>query len=506
MTRMMAVAALFLLLSAPAQAGTFSLVEARRAADPFLKLTGARELSAAIGLWRVQASELPSLRRARLVRLAEPERPLAPAAETVDPLVGDEWWLGPVGATQVVAPGPGVPVVVVDTGLDLTHPEFAQRPDTAALNTQNVVNTTSDFHGTAVASVVGAPANEVGMVGVYPQAALFAYDADLSGHLTLGELIAGIEAAAERGRVVINLSLGSTQFDPMLRDVVFSAFRRGALIVAAAGNTGANGNLLTYPANLPHVLTVAATDQSGGPAAFSSASRGVDLTAPGVGITTAVPLVYTANGYQRLDGTSFSAPIVSGAAALVWTLRTDLDNTQMFDLMRFSAHDISRPGFDTDTGYGILSIPGALAHQAPTRDFEEPNDDIRFVRPGGLFFSGTPPITSRTRNKASLHATLDANEDPVDLYRLWVPGRHKLTVTVRSAPSVHVRVWTPATRSIVESAAAARRDLAASAGSRVSVVNGSRRGGFYFVDVRLAHGVANGGYELSVATSGASTR
>jgi Subtilase family. len=96
-------------------------------------------------------------------------------------LLAGEWWLTTVGATRVVAPGPGVPVAVVDTGVDLQHPEFAQRADTTALNTQNVANTLSDYHGTAVASVIAAPANEIGMVGIYPQAALAAYDVDLSG-------------------------------------------------------------------------------------------------------------------------------------------------------------------------------------------------------------------------------------------------------------------------------------------------------------------------------------
>jgi len=496
---MMTLAGMLLLFAGPARAASLSLVEVRPGAIPFLRLTGAQELSPSIGLWRVPTREVRQLRHARLVRLAEPERRLAPTQRRDDPLLLNEWWLAVVGATKVVAPGPGVPIAVIDTGIDVSHPEFAGRPDTTALNTQSVVDTGRDFHGTAVASVIAAPANDVGMIGIYPQAALYAYDADLSGGITNGELVQGIAAAAERSPVVINLSLGSTRSDPVLRDAVFSAVRRGALVVAASGNSGAAGPL-NYPANFAHVLTVAATDTGGGPAGFSSASAGVDVTAPGVAITVAVPHLYDFGLYQSLDGTSFSAPIVSGAAALVWTIRRDLDNTQLFDLLRFSARDIWTRGFDPETGFGMLDVPNALARQEPVRDAEEPNDDVRLVKPGGLFASGTPPLTSRAKARASLRATLDVTEDPTDLYRLWVPARRSVTVSARSTPGVRVRVWGPNTRSIDETGAAAKRDLAASSTSRVTVVNSTGRGGYYYADVRLARGVANGTYALSVAT------
>lgn len=498
--RIVTFAATLLLFAAPASAAKFSLVEVGAPSTPFLRLTGAQELSPGLGLWRIPTRELRQLRSAGLVRRAEPEHRFVPEERTVDPLLANEWWLAAVGATKVVAPGPGVPVVVVDTGLDFSHPEFAARPDTTGLNSQSVVDTRVDFHGTAVASIIGAPVNDVGMVGVYPQAVLAEYDADLVGAFTAGQLIQGIEAATTRGRVVINISVGSTYLDPLLRDEIFSAFRRGALVVAASGNSGPNG-LLNYPANLPHVLTVGATDSRGVPADFSSASQGVDLAAPGVGITAAVPLLYTADGYQSLDGTSFSAPIVSGAAALVWTVRGDLDNTQLFDLLRFSARDVWTRGFDTETGFGILDIPSALAREEPVRDAQEPNDDVRLVKPGGLFPAGSSPLTTSATPKASLRATLDVTEDPADLYRLWVPAHHRVTVTARSTPSVRVRVWRPGTQSISETAGAAKRDLAASGTTRVIAVNGSSRGGYYYADVRLAHAVANASYDLGVTTS-----
>jgi subtilisin family serine protease len=499
---MMILAGVLLLWAAPARAAHFSLVEVGPAAVPFLRLSGAEELSPNIRLWRVPTSAVSALRRAKLVRVAEPDRRLAPAqaAADPDPLLQNEWWLADVRATTVAPPGPGVPVVVIDTGLDFFHPEFAGRPETGELNPESVVDSSKDFHGTAVASVIAAPANGVGMVGVYPQAVLRAYDADLSGRLTEAELIRGIETAAEQGRAVINLSLGGTQFDPVLRDVVFSAFRRGLLVVAASGNSGEEGNPLSFPANLAHVLTVAATDSTDRPAAFSSSSAGVDLAAPGVGITTAVPLSYDSTGYKLLDGTSFSAPIVSGAAAWVWTVRGDLDNTQLFDLMRFSARDVWTRGFDRETGFGILDVAGALARGAQLRDAQEPNDDVRLVEPGGLFSSGTPPLTSRAKVKASLRATLDVTEDPVDVYRVWVPAGRTVTANARSAHGMRVRVWEPATRSVTETGAAAKRDLAAIGTRPVSVLNASKRGAYYYADVRLARGVGNGTYDLSVAT------
>ena len=504
----MVLAGLLLLWAAPAQAARFTLVEVRPAAVPFLRLTGAEELSPSIGLWRVPASAVSRLRKARLLRLAAPDRRLEPAraAADPDPLLQNEWWLADVGAMQVAPPGPGVPVVVIDTGVDFSHPEFAGRPDTAGLNPQSVVDTSTDFHGTAVASVIAAPANGVGMVGVYPQAALQAYDADLSGRLTEGELIQGIETAAQQGRAVINLSLGGSQFDPVLQDVVFSAFRRGALIVAASGNAGNRGNPLSFPASLAHVLTVGATDSTDQSAPFSSSSAAVDLAAPGVGITTAVPLSYDSTGYKLQDGTSFAAPIVSGAAAWVWTARGDLDNKQVFDLLRFSARDIGTPGFDPYTGFGLLDVANALAREAPPRDAQEPDDDVRLINPGGLFALGTPALTTRTKAKASLHATIDVTEDPVDVYRVWVPAGRTVTVSARSVSGLRIRVWKPVTRTVTESGVAAKRDLATSNTRPVSVRNASKRGAYYYADVRLMKSVANGTYSLSVATSARAKR
>ncbi|MHB8642997.1 MAG: S8 family peptidase, partial [Gaiellaceae bacterium] len=263
--RRLLIATLLALAFAPAaNAARFSLIEARPAARPFLTLTGALELAPSIDLWRVPTGVVPQLERAGLVRHAQPERRLKTAAvvrTVADPLVPQEWYLHDIGADQATPPGPGVPISIVDTGIDVTHPEFAGRPNVLLLNTQSITDSTEDFHGTAVSSVAGAPENGVGMTGVYPQAVLREYDADLGGNLTDGTLIAGIEAALQAGPSVINLSVGSTEYDQALQDEIYSAVRRGSLVVAASGNSREQGNPLNFPANMSHVLTVAATDQ-----------------------------------------------------------------------------------------------------------------------------------------------------------------------------------------------------------------------------------------------------
>jgi subtilisin family serine protease len=481
-------------------------------AEPLLLAAGGVELAPSVSIWRVRSAAarelVPRLRRVGLVRYTQRERTLEPVAANVvpDPLTGSQWWRPTVGADQIEPPGPGVPVTVIDTGIDVTHPEFAGRPNVFPLNTQRVTDSDEDYHGTAVASVVGAPANGVGLVGIYPDAALRVYDADLRGRITDGELIAAIETAAAAGPGVINLSLGSPQFNRALQEAIYSAFKRGSLVVAASGNSREEGNPIHFPANMSHVLTVAATDRTNSPARFSSSSVGVDLAAPGVGIPVAVPTLFNRSGYETDDGTSFSAPMVSGATAWVWTVRADLNNTQIFEIMRWSARDAAVPGFDVDTGFGILDIPAALALAAPLPDPQEPNDDVALVKPGLLFKQGTPALTFPGRTHTSLRARVDVTEDPKDVYRTWIPAGKTLTVTLRGDDNVDLEVWTPTTQSVGEGGKARQRDRAGvstKTGTRAEILqvkNTAKRGAYYYVDVFPARGIGGASYSLSVTT------
>ena len=475
-----------------------------------LAAEGGTLVSRRLGIWtlptRTAERVLPRLLDAGVVQAVEPDRAAQPLrAVQTDPLVGLEWWRPVVGADRARPPGPGKPITIVDSGLDVTHPEFAGRPNTFLLTPQSLTDLPDDFHGTAVSSVAAAPENGVFLVGVYPQAVIREADAH---QLLISQIIAAIDAALDAGPSVISMSFGVADPSALLENEVLLAFGTGSLVVAAAGNDRQRGSPPSYPAPYHHVLTVAATDESNQVASFSSALPAVDLAAPGVHIPAAVPLSFDSAGYEVLSGTSFATPIVSGAAAWVWTARPELDNTQVFDLMRYSARDLGAKGFDRDTGFGLLDIPTALTRAAPFSDHQEPNDDIRLVKAGGLFSDATTPITGPGKGGASFRARLDVTEDPEDVYRVFVPAGRTVRVTVAPDADVDVDLWKQSASSVFLRGAARRRNLFASSRKRgaspekVSVRNASRRPFYAYLDVYLpSNGPGAASYRVSASTA-----
>lgn len=399
------------------------------------------------------------------------------AAAATDP----GWWMHDVGADQAAAPGPGVPIAIVDSGVDPTQPLFAGRPHTTFLNTQTV-NGRDEYHGTAVASVA---------LSVYPQAELESWDASPVSEILDFSAAAGIASIA--CPAVINLSFGSSSVDPILEDAVLEAQHKGCLVVAAAGNGGLVGSPATYPAAYPHVLTVGANDQTDSVAPFSTASAGLDVSAPGVAISGSVPLSHDPSGTSTgLAGTSFSAPIASAAAAWVWTMRPTLDALQVAALLRQTARDIGAPGFDQGSGFGIVSIPAALAAPAPPRDPQEPNDDISEVKPGLLFADGQPALTSPAHTSNGIAASLDRAKDPRDIYRVWVPANRVVRASVVANGPAAARIWGPATESVDENVLLRRRDL------KGTSIRGGAKGSFAYVEVTLTGTSTSSRYILSV--------
>jgi subtilisin family serine protease len=470
---------------------------------------GATLVAPELRLYRVPRSVAgrlaPALRARGDVQTLTSDRPAGTltALAADDPLVPQEWWRSAVGIDGLTPPGPGKPVTVVDSGVSVTHPEFAGRPNLELLNPQEPAPLGGE-HGTMVSSLIGAPVNGVGMVGIYPDAVLRSWDAALGEgrQLATSDIVAGILAAARRGQGVINLSLGGPERDSLIEQAVDTAFRSGSLIVAASGNEGTDGSPLGYPAALPHVLTVAATDRNGAVAPFSSASRFVDLAAPGADMVVAD--AQQGGWTSGASGTSFSSPLVAGAAAWVWTVRPDLDNTQLFEVMRRSADDIPPPGKDIRSGYGELDVGRALTWPAPIKDPLEPNDDVELVRPDGVFAMGLSPLTTSLHLRASLAARVDATEDPRDVYRVWLPAHRSVRVTMRSGVDVNLAVWNTATLSVEQPPRGVRLAVSArkGTGNESVVVKASPRGRWGYVAVTPAKGVLAAEYRLSVVPAG----
>jgi subtilisin family serine protease len=398
-------------------------------------------------------------------------------------LQGPGWWSQDVGADQAAPPGPGVPIVVVDSGVDTSHPLFSGRPNTTFLNDQTV-DGPGEYHGTAVASLA---------VGVFPQAALYSWDASPTPSVSDLAAVSGIDAAAQHCPAVINLSFGSVEPAPEIDDAILTAVHNGCLVVAAAGNDAQLGNPTTYPAAYPHVLTVAATDEHDAPLPFSTFGPWVDLAAPGVDITAAVSLSHDPSGYSSgLAGTSFAAPLVSAAAAWIWTTRPTLTVDQLAGVLRESARDVASPGFDTETGHGLLDIPAALAAPTPAADPDEPNDDVDQVVPGRLFPSGEPALTSPGRASIRIAASLDRAEDPRDLYRVWVPAHRVVRTTVAAAGAAAARIWGPKTVGVDEATTARRHDLVGPS------ITAGKTGFYAYVEVLLTGRATSARYTLSV--------
>jgi hypothetical protein len=333
---------------------------------------------------------------------------------------------------MVVEPGLEPPPVtsssprlaLIDSKLDMGHPEFSGGRISSVGG-----HPVRDAHGTATASIAAAPTNGRGIEGVWP--GMFA--TNYSTSLSCGDIVHRIRMVVRGKYRVLNMSYGSDEECFAESAELQRATGTGLLLVAAAGNEFAEGNPLQYPASLPHVVTVAATDLDGRSSYFSNANAAIDLSAPGERVAAAVPRAHDpdrdGNGYALLDGTSFAAPIVAGAAAWVAAERPGLSVDQLAQVVRLSATDLDRPGWDPHTGYGMLDVGSALRVKAPRNDPLEPNENIFWVN-GRVFSNRDPIVYDGSPRRRRLRARLDQYEDPADVYRLRFPRRSRTRITV----------------------------------------------------------------------------
>jgi hypothetical protein len=276
--------------------------------------------------------------------------------------------------------------------------------------------------------------------------------------------------------------------------------------VAASGNDGDRGSPLGYPAAYPHVTTVAATDKTGGVAAFSSRSRYVDLAAPGADILVASAL---GRNWRPASGTSFASPIVAAAAAWVWTARPTLTAGQLAEILRRSARDLPPAGRDQASGFGMLNVAAALALPAPVVDPYEPNDDIDEVSPNGdRFVAKAQPLTTTSRRTTRIAGRVDAYEDPRDVYRTWLAAGQRFSATLTSSSDGELALYAGTAPSVVgRFATTGRLAVVSTRGTteRLVYANG-KRGRWGYIVVRLPSGTLDATYRLRVANTAVTKR
>ncbi|MCS7273523.1 MAG: S8 family serine peptidase [Fimbriimonadales bacterium] len=280
------------------------------------------------------------------VRYVEPNYIAYALATPNDPLFGQQYALARIQAPQawdVWQPQRTVYIAIIDTGVDVNHPDLVnklRRHSNGAVYGYNTLNNSTNVqddngHGTHCAGIAAAEIhNGTGIAGVaaWNPAVSNAHAfvqimpvkvLNANGSGTLDAIARGITWAADNGAHILSLSLGAGSGAQQLQDAVNYAWNRGCLIVAAAGNSGSSAPM--YPAYYTNCIAVAATDSTDTLASFSQYGSWVDIAAPGVDILS----TYPSNRYVRLSGTSMACPHVAGAAAVLWSHNPSLSNSQL---------------------------------------------------------------------------------------------------------------------------------------------------------------------------------
>ncbi len=284
----------------------------------------------------------------------------------VQPVQSLPWGVDKINAELVwdTTAGAGVKVAVVDTGIDLAHPDLAAniKGGYNAIYPTKPAND-DNGHGTHVAGTIAALNNTIGVVGVGPQIDLYAVKVlDRRGSGYLSDIIEGLDWAVANGIQVVNMSLGTSSNVQSFHDAVIRAKAAGVTLVAAAGND--SGGSAGYPAAYPEVIAVSATDAANVIASFSSVGPEVDLAAPGVNIFS----TYKGQTYKILSGTSMASPHVAGVVALVLTQTAKCDTNgdgacspdEVETRLEAAATDLGAAGYDNLYGAGLVNILTAI--------------------------------------------------------------------------------------------------------------------------------------------------
>jgi subtilisin len=327
----------------------------------------------------VPQAALQGLRNHPLVTVVEDDV----TVREVDAELDNSWGVKHIGSGIVHDAGNkgvGAKVCVIDSGIDVSHPDLWP----AAPGSWDFVDNDSDptdgrGHGTHVTGTIGGRDNGSGVVGVAPDAEIIALRIlDNNGSGDFSNAIAAVERCLDLGGHITNNSYGSSQ-DPgsLVRAAFDNSYAAGLLHVAASGNASIfRCNSIGFPARYESVIAVGATNSNNSLASWSCKGSEQELVAPGVNIYSTLPdegcgLCTSssgyANGYGTVSGTSMASPHVAGVAALAYSCGVT-DATEIRQRLISTADDLGSAGRDSTYGYGLVDADEAVANCGPVDD------------------------------------------------------------------------------------------------------------------------------------------
>ncbi|MCF8083466.1 MAG: S8 family serine peptidase [Deltaproteobacteria bacterium] len=336
-----------------------------------------------------------------------------------DPFYSDQWYIPDTNfdkAWQNVKRKNTIRVGVIDSGVDAKHPDLKGK----VLDGYNFVEDNPDGsdvhgHGTFVAGIIAATANNIGIKGLYDYAQVIPVKViDENGLGTYEDAAKGIIYAADNGAKVINLSIGGYAYSAMLQDAVDYALERGCIVAAAGGNDGIEQAI--YPAAYPDVIGVSGLGYDGEIWINSNSGSHIDVSTPGVNIiSTGVD-----ESYSFVSGTSGASAMVSALAAMLVSEKPDLSNSLIHRLITQSAKDLGENGKDKIYGAGEIDAESALVQEV------EPFHDVAVrsihIEPM-VFEKGKPTYVVANIENAGTYASEKCD---VILYKMIGEEKHEI--------------------------------------------------------------------------------
>ncbi|MCL1873966.1 MAG: S8 family serine peptidase [Clostridiales bacterium] len=263
--------------------------------------------------------------------------------------------------------GEGVVVAVIDTGIDLNHPNFSGKVSVKSYNSHTdqvglAYVRDDDDHGTHVSGIIAAYIDSVaGVCGIAPEAEILTIKANIptdTNHFDRASLVRGINYAAGNDAVIVNMSVGRNYMaggDELEQDAIAKAVAKGVTVICSAGND--RNSHAGYPAAYPEAIAVSSVKEGEiFDTDYSNYGPEVDISAPG----TAIYSAKNGGGYMNMTGTSMASPCVAGVAALIKSIHPEYTSQQVRDTLCQTARQAGHLGRDNGYGWGIVNAYGAV--------------------------------------------------------------------------------------------------------------------------------------------------